>query len=122
MELPELFKTCDVVVICCALTPETEGMITPELLRLLPKDAVFVNTARGEIIDEKGLLSVMDDRPDIRVALDVLVGETTGTQNAQPFVDRRAIITPHIAGETYESRTKAAQIIYALIMKELGNE
>jgi D-3-phosphoglycerate dehydrogenase len=97
-------------------------MITYDLLTLLPPGAVFVNTARGEIVDEAGLLDAMDERPDIRVALDVLTGETTGTQNPNPLVERGAIVTNHIAGETYESRTKAADIIYELIVKELGNE
>lgn len=122
MSLAQLFSTCDIIVICCALTEETAGMITPGLVRRMPKGGVFVNTARGEIIDEGGLIEVMDERPDLRVALDVLTGEVTGTANPKPFLDRRAIVTPHIAGETFESRTKAARIIYDLIVKELDCE
>ena len=88
----------DAVVICCSLTEETRGMITGEMLRSLPYDAALINTARGEIIREGDLLEVMDERPDLRVALDVLCGETTGTQDPEPLIRLGAIVTPHIAG------------------------
>lgn len=116
------FAASDAVIICCALTPETKGMITAELLRTMKHGAALINTARGEIIDEQGLLRVMDERPDLRVALDVLTGEVNGTANPEPFKARGAIVTPHIAGETFDSRTKAARIILELLKKELNHE
>lgn len=114
-----LFAECDAVIICCALTPETTGMIGADLLRSMKHGAALVNTARGEIINEHDLLTVMDERPDLRIALDVLTGEVNGTANPEPFKARGAIVTPHIAGETYDSRTKAARIIWNLLQKEL---
>lgn len=116
------FEASDAVIICCALTPETKGMITADLIRSMKHGAALINTARGEIVDEHGLLAVMDERPDLRVALDVLAGEVTGTANPEPFKARGAIITPHIAGETFDSRTKAARIILNLLKKELQHE
>jgi phosphoglycerate dehydrogenase-like enzyme len=97
-------------------------MITGDLLRSMKKGAILVNTARGEIIDEDALVEVMRERPDLRVAVDVLVGETTGTQNPKRLQDLGAIVTPHIAGNTFESRTKAAKIILRLLEEELANE
>ena len=110
-----VFQYSDIVVICCSLTDETRGIIGRKLLRTMKEGAVLVNTARGEVIREYELAEVMKDRQDLRVALDVLVGETTGMQNPAPLLALGAIITPHIAGETFDSRTKAAKIILRLL-------
>jgi D-3-phosphoglycerate dehydrogenase / 2-oxoglutarate reductase len=117
-QLPELFSKCDAVVICCSLTPETYHMITGDLLRLMRKGAALVNTARGEIIDEEALIKVMKERPDLRVAVDVIEGEVNGTAQPERLRELGAIVTPHIAGETYDSRSKAAVAIYWLLERE----
>lgn len=116
--LHKLFKECDAVVICCTLNDETRGMITGDLLRLLRPGAVLVNTSRGEVIVEDDLIEVLRKRQDLRVILDVVSGEATGTQRPERLQELGAIVTPHIAGETYDSRTKAAHIIFDLIRKE----
>jgi lactate dehydrogenase-like 2-hydroxyacid dehydrogenase len=116
--LKELFPGSDAVIVCCALTSETHHMINGNLLRSLRQGAALVNTARGEIIDEDALVEVMKERPDLRVALDVLEGEVTGTAQPERLRALGAIITPHIAGETYDSRTKAAMAIYWLLERE----
>jgi lactate dehydrogenase-like 2-hydroxyacid dehydrogenase len=119
MELGAMFRECDAVVICCALNDDTRGMITRELIASMRKGAALINTARGEIIDEDGLVAVMKERPDLRVAVDVLVGETTGTQNPKRMTKLGAIVTNHVAGETFDSRTKAAKILLGLIERTL---
>lgn len=120
--LNDVFSKSDVVVICCSLTEETKGMIDKHYLRQMKRNAVLVNSARGEVINEQDLIDLMQERPDIRVVLDVLTGETTGTQNPYPLISKGAIITPHIAGETYDSRTKATRIILKLVEREFVNE
>jgi D-3-phosphoglycerate dehydrogenase len=116
--MDEMFRQYDVVVICCTLNDKTYHMITGDLLRSMKEGAALVNVARGEIIDEDALVQVMGERPDLRVVVDVLEGETTGTQNPERLRRLGAIVTPHIAGETYESRTKAARIILGLLKRE----
>lgn len=116
--LKKLFKECDAIVVCCALNDETRGLITGDLLRLMQPRAILVNTARGEVIVEDDLVEVLQERRDLRVMLDVVSGEATGTQRPERLQELGAIVTPHIAGETYDSRTKAAHIIYGLIRKE----
>lgn len=116
--LPQVFQNNEIVVVCCALTDETRGMITYDLLRRLPPDAVLVNTARGEVINEADLCRFMAARPDVRVCLDVVAGEVDGTANPERLRQLGAYVSNHIAGETYESRTKAARIILELLKKE----
>jgi D-3-phosphoglycerate dehydrogenase len=117
--LAQLFAECDAVVVCCTYDKSTHHMIGADLLRSMKQGAALINTSRGEVIDEYALAMVMEERPDLRVAVDVLEGEVTGTQNPQRLLSRGAIVTPHIAGETFDSRTKAARIILNLLKKEL---
>lgn len=117
--LEGLFKESDVVVVSCTLNAETKGMITKELIESMKKGAALVNTSRGEVIDEDGLFEVMVKRTDLRVALDVLVNEVHGCAEPIRLQKLGALITPHIAGATYDSRTKAAEIILGLLVKEL---
>lgn len=115
ISLEALFKSCDAVVVCSTYNDETRGMIDGKLLRLMKRGAALVNTARGEIINERDLLTVMDERPELRVAVDVVCGLVDGTANQNALRARGAIVTDHIAGATYDSRTKAARIILNLL-------
>ena len=120
--LKKLFKDCDAVVVCCTLNDETKGLVTKELIASMKPGACLVNTSRGEVLDEEGLVEVMQERPDLRVAVDVLQGMTSDTEEPLRLERLGAIVTPHIAGKTFESRTKAAQIILGLLEKELIHE
>lgn len=122
MPLKKMFKECDAVVVSCTLNKETEGLITKELIASMKPGACLVNTSRGEIIDEDGLIEVMQERPDLRVAVDVVQGIVTDTPQPWRLERLGAIVTPHVAGKTFESRTKAARIILGLLEKELIHE
>lgn len=119
--LEQLFECCDVVVVCCALTEATRGMIGADHLERLPKGAVLVNTARGEILREREVVDVLSRRPDLRFSADVVAGEVTGSQFDSPLIAAhrggRALITPHIAGATVESQRRAARSACALIAR-----
>lgn len=110
MRLDDLFTDCDAVVICCAYTPETHGMVTGDHLRRMKKRAVLVNTARGEVFDEQSVLDALEERGDLRVAVDVLPGEAQDAMRVKDWYDTGALITPHMAGTTIESQIKAAKI------------
>ena len=110
--LEAIFRESDAVVICCALTPETTDMVGFELLSKLKERAVLVNTSRGEVIVEADLAQLLHQRPDVRAGIDVLRGEVTDTHHQSPLLEfhRRGqiVVTPHIAGVTIESQSKAA--------------
>ncbi len=57
-----LLKTSDVVVVACPLTHETRGMLNRRRLRLLKTDAVLINVARAEIIEEEALYDALRER------------------------------------------------------------
>lgn len=107
-----VFSESDIICICCALTDETRGMIDYSLLNKLKPNASLINTSRGEILVEADLATILKKRADLRVGLDVISGEVKGEQYNSPLIRYlirgQIVITPHIAGATIESQSKAA--------------
>ena len=117
--IKDLFKSCDIVVLSLSLTEETIDFITKEHLELMKPGAILVNTARAEIVNEKDLVE-WAKKGLCCYAADVLHSEVTGKQiNSQLLDLPNCIITPHIAGTTYESQEKAARIALKLLRNEL---
>lgn len=110
--LDELFSSVDMVCVCCYLTTETTNMIDGALMGMMKPNACLINTSRGEVIVEDDLIKFIKDRPDVEVALDVLAGEVTGTHLSSELIQLhkqgRIIVTPHVAGASTESQSKAA--------------
>jgi D-3-phosphoglycerate dehydrogenase len=67
----ELYTGCQYVSLHMPANDKTKKSINHELLKKMPKDAVLVNTARKEVIDEEGLLKIFEERPDFRYLSDV---------------------------------------------------
>ena len=68
----ELYKTCDIVSLHIPATAETKNSINHDLVGLMPKGAILVNTARKEVIDEEGLIALMQERPDLKYMTDIM--------------------------------------------------
>jgi D-3-phosphoglycerate dehydrogenase len=66
----ELYSKCQYVSLHMPANDKTKKSIGYELLKKMPKDAVLVNTARKEVIDEEGLLKIFEKRPDFRYLAD----------------------------------------------------
>ncbi len=100
--LEQLLRTSDVVCVLSSLNPDSLGLLNADRLRLLKRDAVLVNTARGAIIDEAALYQVARERPDLRLALDTFTVEPL--PEASPLRELpNVILTPHQIGHTQES-------------------
>lgn len=67
----ELYTRCQYVSLHIPATSQTKKSIGYDLLKLMPKNAVLVNTARKEVIDEEGLIRIFDERPDIKYISDI---------------------------------------------------
>ena len=68
----ELYKTCDIVSLHIPATAETKNSINYDLVKLMPKGGVLVNTARKEVIDEDGLIALMQERADLKYMTDIM--------------------------------------------------
>lgn len=97
VSLPELFARCAIVSLHAPLLPETEGLITGQLVASLPPHGTLINTARGGLLREEEVAAVLARRPDLSAVLDVLGEEPPRPGN--PLVALgNVFLTPHIAG------------------------
>jgi D-3-phosphoglycerate dehydrogenase len=107
--LESLFDICDAVSIHVHVTPETKSMITYDLLTRNVK--YLVNTSRGEIVNELGIIQALKEKRLLGYGTDVIVDEFGNIQNSVFFKEENnylnVIITPHIGGMTIEGQTKA---------------
>ncbi len=70
-DVKKLFSNNDFVSLHIPATAETRNSIGYDLVMLMPQNAVLVNTARKEIIDEAGLMKALEERPDLRYISDI---------------------------------------------------
>jgi D-3-phosphoglycerate dehydrogenase len=104
----ELLRRSQVFSIHVPLNDSTRNLIGREELKLLPYNAVLVNTARGEVIDETALVEALENGQLAGAALDVLCDERSEARLASPLVayaraHNNLVLTPHIGGATLES-------------------
>ena len=105
-ELEEIFSTCDVVSVHASLTSKTKGMINRSLLEKLNKDALFVNTSRGEVVDETALFEFLD-QGRFYAALDVFTDEPLNPE-ASIRKCENVLLIPHMGGPTIDMREQVA--------------
>lgn len=119
VSLDWLLAKSDFVSIHLPLERSTECFMSENRLRAMRPRAVLVNTARGELIDERALLVVLEDGHLAGAALDVLAGDAgwdgvlpTGKQLVE-YARRHSnvLITPHIGGYTEEAIAKTRLFI-----------
>ncbi len=107
MDLASLFREADVVTVHVPGLPETKGMITLELLLRMKKNALFVNTARAQVLAPRALEEALLQRPDLYAAVDVHDEEKPGEKLLAQFGER-VLLTPHIGATTHAAQYRAA--------------
>ncbi len=122
VSLEDLLKESDVVTIHAMLTKETENLIGEEQFKLMKKDAILVNAARGQIVNSAALINALKNGLILGAAQDVF------TEEPLPPTDQlikyakdhnNLLITPHIAATTYEASHEAGLEIATRITQEL---
>jgi len=105
----ELARKSDAISIHVASTPETRGLIDAEFFSAMKQGAIFVNTARGEIVDHSALLHAVNEK-GIKAGLDVFADEPAG--GSAPFdqleLSSKVVCTPHIGASTAQSEEAIA--------------
>ncbi len=97
--LRETLAQSQILVLLLPLTPQTENLMNAERLSLLPRGAILVNPARGQIIDDEALLAALDRGDLAHATLDVFRQEPLPPSH--PFWSHPQVtVTPHIASET----------------------
>ncbi|XHR30557.1 MAG: hydroxyacid dehydrogenase [Chthoniobacteraceae bacterium] len=106
--LEELFETADVVSCHTPLLAETAGMLRKEHFLRMKRYGTFLNTSRGAIVDEAGLVEALRARPDLFAVLDVTWPEPPVPGSPLYELDN-VILTPHIAGSKSHECFRLAQ-------------
>jgi phosphoglycerate dehydrogenase-like enzyme len=102
--LDELLASSDVISLHVSLTDRTRGMIGSREFRLMPAGSLFINTSRGEVVDQDALAEALEAGHLGGAALDTVYPEPLPPDDPllrlSPLTRDRLLLTPHIAGMT----------------------
>lgn len=101
----ELYTKCQYVSLHIPATNETKKSVTKDLIKLLPKNGVLINTARKEVIDEDSLAKAFEERPDFRYIADVK--PDNATELKEKYGDRIFYTPKKMGAQTAEANIKA---------------
>lgn len=107
-EIDELLSTSDVVSVHLPLTDETRHLFNQERFSKMKPGSIFVNTARGAIVDEKALAAALRDGTLSVAALDVFENEPAVDSDLLAL--KNVVLTPHIASATREARDQMSLV------------
>lgn len=109
VSLEELLATADVVSLHLRLSDQTRGFLGAKELRLMKPGAIFVNTARGPIVDEPALTDLLHNRRIAGAGLDVFDIEPLPSGHPLTTLDN-VVLSPHAAGITPEALHAGLQL------------
>lgn len=101
----ELYTNNQFVSLHIPATAETKKSVGYDLVKLLPKNGVLINTARKEVIDEEGLAKAMEERPDIKYVADIK--PDTAEELKARFGDRVFFTPKKMGAQTAEANINA---------------
>ncbi len=100
----EVLRQSDIVTLHCPLNEETRNLIGTEELRMMRRDAVLINTARGALVNEAALVRALQSGLIAGAGFDVLSNEPPREGNALLDLDLpNFILTPHVAWASEEA-------------------
>lgn len=116
VSMEEVVKQADVLSLHLPLTRETRQLVDDEYLLHFKKPIVFLNTARGELVNTRSLLTALNDGKVSAAGLDVLevekfplLAETTWFEEL--IAEERLLLSPHVGGWTFESYRKISEVL-----------
>ena len=103
--IEETFSEADVVSLHCPQTPDNAEFVNNALLRRMKPSALFINTARGGLVNEQDLAEALNNGVIAGAALDVVSVEPIEKSNPL-FGAKNLLITPHMAWGTLSARKR----------------
>jgi glyoxylate reductase len=103
--LDQMLARVDIVSVNCPHTPATYHLLSARRLKLLKKEAIIVNTARGEVIDETALAKMLEAGEISGAGLDVFENEPAVNPKLVKLAKSgRVVLLPHMGSATIEGR------------------
>lgn len=120
--LENIFEHTDILSLHIPLTEETQFMVNDNFINRFKKNIYIINTARGKVLKTDDLVKNIQSGKVLGCALDVLEYEQVSFENLhsendlpEPFQylinSNKVVLTPHIAGWTYESNIKLSEFL-----------
>jgi phosphoglycerate dehydrogenase-like enzyme len=126
VEWDEIFSRSDILTVQLALNDKTQGIIGAREIGLMQPASLFINTARGKLIDQPALTAAVRDGKIGGVALDVYYDEPLPTDD--PLLDLhdqpgdRVTLTPHCAWQSPWTWVRDSQEIWLNVLRSLNGE
>ncbi|KAH3790233.1 glyoxylate reductase/hydroxypyruvate reductase-like [Dreissena polymorpha] len=123
VDFDTLLRDCDIICICCNLTPQTRHIFNKEAFKAMKKEAIVINTGRGGVINHDDLYDALTNDEIFAAGLDVTEPEPLPADH--PLVSHpKCIILPHMGSNTWDSRNQmsetAAKNIHSAFLKEVA--
>jgi D-3-phosphoglycerate dehydrogenase len=119
--LEKVFAESDFVVVSCPLTSETRHLVNAKTLAQMKPTAWLVNVGRGPVVDEQALVAALRAKKIAGVMLDVY--EHYRLEPGHPLLSLdNAVLTPHLAGMTVESRARMSVAAAEEVLRMLAGE
>ncbi len=114
MDMDDLLKEADVITLHVFLTEETKGLLNKTKFKIMKSNAILINCSRGEVVNEIDLIDALEKKEIAGACLDVFSEEPLPetsilTQYAKKHDN--LLLTPHIAGSTFESLHDAGMFV-----------
>ena len=117
-DLDTIVRECDVISLHVPCTAETTGLFNESMFRKMKKSAVFVNVARGPIVDTAALCKALNEQWIAAAALDVF--EVEPIEKDSPLLHAKNLICmPHQAADTYETFEAVGQVDARIVLDVL---
>ena len=107
-ELDELLAESDFVCVTVPLTADTERLIGDQQFALMKRSAIFINIARGKVVDESALINALENGVIKAAGLDVFEQEPLSASSPLPHM-LNVVALPHIGSATHETREAMTQ-------------
>lgn len=118
--LKKLMKDSDIISIHIPSTEETYHLLDKEHLSLLKPDAILINVARGEVVDEKYLIQLLKKRKIHSAGFDVYENEPDINPDLLKLPN--VVLLPHLGSATIEARTKMARLCAENVIRVLDGK
>ena len=126
LELDELAGACDIVSLHVPVTPQTANLVDAGFLARMKPDAVLVNTARGEVVDQVALAAALEAGAIGAAGLDTLSPEPVSLDhplvNLSEQASRKLVLSPHIGGVTEGMFHRAWTAIWKNVERIAGGQ
>jgi glyoxylate reductase len=117
VSLERLMKISDVISVHLPLNQDTFHLLDKERLNLMKNNAIFINTARGEIIDENELIRILKQKRIFSAGFDVYENEPL--LNSKLYGLDNVVLLPHLGSATFEARNNMAELAAKNIIRVL---